>query len=160
MAETSVDDDRETPGVLAPPPLLFAGGLGAGFLLDALLPLPLPASPPVRAGGAALVAGGVALVGGALAAMRRAHTNVSPYEPTTALVTTGPYRRSRNPIYVAFAMVQAGVALLAGRAWPALMLLPVLLLVRHGVIAREERYLERRLGEPYAEYRARVRRWL
>jgi len=91
--------------------------------------------------------------------MLRARTNIDPYKPSTALVTGGPYRFTRNPIYVAMTLLYVGAAL-SFRIIPALILLPVaLLLLQFGVIRREERYLEAKFGDRYREYRSSVRRW-
>ena len=92
--------------------------------------------------------------------MRRAGTNVDPREPSTAIVTDGPYRFTRNPLYLSMALIYAGIACRAN-ALPAAMLLPgVLAVVQKGVIEREERYLERKFGGEYIRYKGRVRRWI
>jgi protein-S-isoprenylcysteine O-methyltransferase Ste14 len=92
--------------------------------------------------------------------LSRAHTPVDPLKPTTALVTEGPFRYSRNPIYVALTLLYVGVALLVNVWWILLLVVPVLLVIRYGVIAREEAYLTRKFGEAYRQYTAQVRRWL
>jgi protein-S-isoprenylcysteine O-methyltransferase Ste14 len=152
--------DPDSPGVLVWPPLLYAGALLLGLLLDWLVPLkPLPALPARCLGVLCLVIGaGVAHSGEKV--MHRAGTNIRPDRPTTALVTDGPFRRTRNPLYVGLTLMYAGIALLIPRTWPLLLLIPVLLVMRYGVIAREERYLAGKFGEPYREYLNRVRRWI
>ncbi len=92
--------------------------------------------------------------------MRRAGTNVRPDQPTLALVFDGPFRFTRNPLYLAATGLYLGIALLVDALWPLLLLVPVLAVLRWGVVAREERYLEAKFGEPYRAYKARVRRWL
>jgi len=151
-------DDRA--GVIAPPPLLYLAGLAVGFGLAALLPaasVPGPVCWPV---GGLLAIAGIGLARWFFGALGRARTPVDPYQPTTALVTTGPYRLSRNPAYVALALGYAGTAILAGTLWPFVSLVPALMLIDRGVIAREERYLERRFGDDYRRYKAQTRRWL
>jgi protein-S-isoprenylcysteine O-methyltransferase Ste14 len=149
-----------TAGVIAPPPLIYLGGLAAGFALDAALPSPeLPSAVAVPLGGA-LVGAGVALAGSFAAAFRRAGTPVDPYQTTTSIVTTGPYKLTRNPAYVAMASAYVGIALLARKPWALATLVPTVALIDRGVIAREERYLTRRFGDDYRAYQARVRRWL
>jgi protein-S-isoprenylcysteine O-methyltransferase Ste14 len=99
----------------------------------------------------------------ALATLRvlsRAHTPVDPTKPTTALVTEGPFRYSRNPIYVALTLLYVGVALLINALWILLLVVPAGLVLRYGVIAREEAYLTRKFGDAYRHYTAQVRRWL
>jgi protein-S-isoprenylcysteine O-methyltransferase Ste14 len=151
---------RDTPGVIAPPPLVYLGGLAIGFLLEALLPGgSFPAIVSWGLGGA-LLAAGVVLAGSFVSSFRRADTPLPPYEPTTALVTDGPYRLSRNPGYLGFALVYASIALLADAPWALLPLPFVLVVIQQGVIVREERYLERLFGEDYLRFKARTRRWL
>jgi protein-S-isoprenylcysteine O-methyltransferase Ste14 len=96
----------------------------------------------------------------ALRAFRKAGTNVETPKPATALVTGGIYARSRNPMYVSLLLLFAAVAVLADSAWFGLLLVIYVLMLRFGVIAREERYLERKFGGAYGAYRAHVRRWL
>jgi protein-S-isoprenylcysteine O-methyltransferase Ste14 len=90
---------------------------------------------------------------------RAAGTPVPGNRPTTAIVGVGPYRFSRNPIYLAFSLFQAGVALVVNDAWVLVTLLPAIAVMSLVVIPREERYLEARFGEEYASYRRGVRRW-
>lgn len=170
MAEAPIAGARETPrgvraerdtaGVAIPPPLLYVVGLGLGLALDALLPsASLPRALAWSVGGA-LIAAGLGLAAAFFAAFRRARTPVDLRKPTSAIVTTGPYRLSRNPGYVSLTLIYAGIAIVASTLWPFLTLIGTLLVVDHAVIRREERYLERRFGDEYLRYRARVRRWL
>ena len=155
-----VSTDRDKPGVIAPPPVIYLAGLGLGFLLDALLPsvdLPNALSLPL---GIVLIVAGVALQSTFIAAFRRAGTNIDPYKPVKAIVTDGPYRLTRNPGYLGFTLVASGIAVLAEAVWIFAALVPTIALMNRGVIAREERYLERKFGEEYTSYRARVRRWI
>jgi protein-S-isoprenylcysteine O-methyltransferase Ste14 len=145
----------EGPGVLAPPPLIFVAAFVTGLLCRNLMPR---VGSPVA--GAAIATAGVVILGLAFNRMLRAGTNIDPYKPATALVTSGIYRFSRNPIYVAMTLLYVAAAL-SFRILPALILLPVALVVLHfGAIRREERYLESRFPEEYRSYRAGVRRWI
>lgn len=152
--------EADNAGVVAPPPLIFAGFLGAGLLLNRRRPTPfLPGTLPKLLGWP-LVAAGISLALWGVREMRRAGTNVDPYHPTTAIVDRGPYAYTRNPLYVAMALVYAGLSARAN-ALPAASLLPVVLhLVDRGVVRREERYLEGKFGEEYGRYKGRVRRWI
>ncbi len=151
---------RDHAGVPVPPPLFYAAGFVSGLALERRWPLP---SPPARAAkpiGAALLALGVALPASGLALFRRERTSVMPVRPTTSLVTSGPYRLTRNPMYVGYALRHAGLALRRRSTSALLTLAPVLALVDRLLIEREERYLERTFGEHYRAYACRVRRWL
>jgi protein-S-isoprenylcysteine O-methyltransferase Ste14 len=92
--------------------------------------------------------------------MRQAGTNVNPSQPTTAIVSDGPFRFTRNPLYLSLTLLYSSISLLANALWPMLMLPIVLIIIERGVIAREERYLEDKFGEEYTHYKARVRRWI
>lgn len=150
----------DTAGVIAPPPLLAAGALLLGYLLDLARPVPMLPEPAQYVIGAVLIVPAVALGASGVLCFRRAGTHVEPYKPTTALVSDGPYRWSRNPLYVALLLAYAGTAIAVDSAWMLALILPLFLTLRYGVVAREERYLERKFGEAYLAYKAMVRRWL
>lgn len=152
-----------TSGVIARPPLLFLAALLLGLASDHLLPLPFAVleTDPVRG----IFAGSLILIGLTLAAagirnFSRAATPVPTNRPTRALVTTGIHGWSRNPIYLGMFLVYGGIALTARSAWTLILMLPLALTIRYGVVAREEAYLERRFGDAYRDYKVRVRRWL
>jgi protein-S-isoprenylcysteine O-methyltransferase Ste14 len=152
--------DSDRPDVVARPPLLYLGGLALGLALEALWPTTL------WSGSARTVLGGVAMSLGAVLlglCVRRflsAGTNVPTNRPANALVTDGPYRYSRNPIYLGLSAIYVGLGLLLDSAWVLALLVPVLLVLRYGVIAREEAYLARKFGDDYRRYMRAVRRWL
>jgi len=148
------------PGVIALPPLIFAAFLIAGFVLTRLVSTArhLPGWLRWSGAGVAVVALLIAIWG--RRTMTRAGTAVRPTQPTTAIVTHGPFRYSRNPLYVSMTLFYIGIAL-AAQLWGALVLLvPFVAVLHRGVIRREERYLERKFGDVYLAYRARTRRWL
>jgi protein-S-isoprenylcysteine O-methyltransferase Ste14 len=150
----------DTAGVIAPPPLIYLGALGIGFALDAVIgagSLPSAVAVPI---GAALIIAGTGLLGSFVWAFRRSRTPVNPHAPSQAIVTDGPYRLTRNPGYLGMALIYAGIAFVSNAPW-ALVPLPVAIaVIDRGVIAREERYLERKFGTPYVDYKRRVRRWM
>jgi protein-S-isoprenylcysteine O-methyltransferase Ste14 len=146
--------------VVALPPLIYLGGLAAGLIAHAVDPRALFAG---RAGtwvGAVLAIAAIVLALWARNAFGRAGTSVHPTEPTTAIVQSGPYRFTRNPMYLALTLLYAGIVLMVNGVWPAVMAIPLLWTMHWGVITREERYLDRKFGETYRDYRRRVRRWI
>jgi len=150
----------DTAGVAIRPPVLYLGTLLLGGLIDLVFPAPLPVfAERLPTAGLALVAG-LALLVTCFLRFKEAGTNVPTWMPTTALVVTGPYRFSRNPIYLALTLIYLGLALGYGSWWPIVLLAPVLIVMRFGVIAREERYLEEKFGDAYRAYCASVRRWI
>jgi protein-S-isoprenylcysteine O-methyltransferase Ste14 len=151
---------RDSAGVRLPPPLIYLAGFLMGLAAERIVSTPsLPRPAAIAAGvtGGALAA---ALDGGAMRRFLRAHTAMEPWKPASALVTGGPYRLTRNPMYLGMACLYAGLALAFGLLWSLALLPVVLVLVDRFVIVREERYLERRFGDSYREYQAQVRRWL
>lgn len=148
-----------TPGVIAPPPLIYALPLFIGLVLHHFRPL--RALPPHWASIAGPLLTGLGLIGlPAIIAFHRAGTPPQPWRPTTTLVRSGPYRLTRNPMYLGFTLLYLGVSLWVDSLWPPLFLPVVLVVMTRGVIVREEAYLERRFGDSFREYRAEVRRWL
>jgi len=132
----------------------------AGAGLQALLPAPFLPPALARGVGVPLVAAALLLFALSIREFRRARTSVRPDRPTTAIIRTGPYRLSRNPIYLAMTLLHLGIAAWANSLWLLVTLVFTLGVMSAGVIAREERYLERKFGEEYRRYRAAVRRWI
>jgi protein-S-isoprenylcysteine O-methyltransferase Ste14 len=155
-----VTEPSEHAGVKIPPPVIFLAFLLAGVGLELLWPLGgLPLALAIACGVLGLVAWAY-LDGSSMQRFRRANTALEPWKPTSALVTDGPYRFTRNPIYLGMTALYVGIALAFGVLW-ALILLPlVLVVIDRFVITREERYLARRFGDQYAAYRRRARRWV
>ena len=143
-----------------PPMLYYAVGVVAGCVLGSIWPLPIPGDALVPVVGALWIAAGGALAAWGVVAFRRASTTFNPFGGTTAIVAAGPYRYTRNPMYLGAASIQIGLGLVLREAWVLLMLPPVLAIVDLYVIRREETYLERKYGEAWTDYAGRVRRWL
>ena len=156
-----MDDTADTAQVIIPPPLAWGLAIVAGLALKWLVPLPfLPADLPTGWLGAIVFVLALALGVWAIITMTRAGSNVPTNLPTTTIVESGPYRFTRNPIYLGMFLVLTGLAIAFDNLWLLIMLLPFALVIRYGVVAREEAYLERKFGDVYLDYRSRVRRWL
>ena len=160
MTEATKSSEADHPGVVARPPYLVLATVLLGLTLEWLGPTQLPGGWLREVLWVALVAGGVVLMATAMRQFRAAGTNVETWRPTEAIVTRGVYARTRNPIYLAMLAIYTGIALGVDSAWLLALVIPLALVLRYGVIAREERYLEAKFGEPYRAYRATVRRWL
>jgi protein-S-isoprenylcysteine O-methyltransferase Ste14 len=158
--------DTETAGAIVRPPYLFLAALVGGFAADHLLPLPFPVQRIglihwISAG----LAGSMVIIGSAVFAasirnLSSAATPVQGTKPVSALVTGGIYGWSRNPIYTGMFLLYGGIGLAVRSPWILMLTLPLVITIRYGVVAREEAYLERRFGEVYRHYMARVPRWL
>lgn len=161
--DTATAGARDNSGVRVPPPLIFFGLLILGFIIEFFWPLRIitPAHAIVaRTLGVVLVIAGLALFASAVGTFRSVGTSVVPIKPTTALAFSGPYRFTRNPIYLAMAVVTAGIALITNALWPLLMAPLLMVVLTYTAILREERYLAMKFGEPYTTYVSRVRRWM
>jgi len=151
--------EGDTPGLIARPPLIYLGSILVGVALHRLWPVAVVPAEWAASLGAPLIVAAAAVFLLAVRAFSVAGTPIQSVRPTTRIVQTGPYRFSRNPIYLAFTTLHLGIALWVNSAWLLGTLLLTLVLVSYGVIAREERYLERKFGEEYVRYKAAVRRW-
>ncbi|MDH3242608.1 MAG: isoprenylcysteine carboxylmethyltransferase family protein [Alphaproteobacteria bacterium] len=149
------------PNVIAPPVAIHIGflvlGVGAEYLW--------PSGAGVGgifwyASGAAAIAAGLLLIVWAGLTFRSHGTRPEPWKPSTVVVDNGPYRFSRNPMYLGFSLVHVGVGIAADSIWIIATVVPSLVVMRYGVIEREERYMEAKFGETYLRYKRAVRRWL
>lgn len=156
VSKESIDN----PEVIAFPPALYGGTLALGLLLSFMFPINFLPRPLAFTLGASLIICAGLIVVSAFRAMSLARTAVDPSQPTTAIVSDGAFGFTRNPIYLALTLLYVGIALLFNALWALLLLLPLMVVMQRGVVEREERYLERKFGEEYRRYKARVRRWV
>jgi protein-S-isoprenylcysteine O-methyltransferase Ste14 len=157
-SELPPEEDR--PGVPIAPPLLFVLPILASLALEWLVPTSFVHGAFRWILGALIFVAGIALNVGGFVTQKRAGTDPIPFNPTTRIVAHGLYRFTRNPMYIGFALCTFGLAILVNSAWMLLAVPIGLALVDRIVITREERYLERKFGEEYLNYKRRVRRWL
>ena len=146
--------------MIAPPPLIFFAGLIVGFALDFFWPVPLePMEIRIYAGGFIILISFVP----AIWMMRlfiKARTNLDVRKPTHKIVTSGPFRWTRNPAYLSLSLLVLGIAIVADSIWVLLLLVVAMIVTHYKVILREEAYLEQKFGVEYLEYKASVRRWI
>jgi len=155
--ETAV---RRSPGVHLPPPLVYLGAILLGVAVDRFIPLRV--LPDVIASwvGGAFVLSALILNGLGMREFRRAGTTVRPDRPASALVTTGPFRFSRNPFYLALAVFQTGIGIWMNSLWVLALVVPAVAIISRIAIPREECHLAENFGSAYQDYQASVRRWL
>jgi protein-S-isoprenylcysteine O-methyltransferase Ste14 len=160
----TLTDDAKGPGTPFPPTMLFAIGLLFAWWLHQALPIAFGGAPALDAWltaiGAVVLAGGAAIFWWGMATFARAQTGIMLQSPASRLVTAGPYRWTRNPMYVGFVAVYVGLALMMNSLWPLALLPAVVVALDLIVIAREERYLRSVFGPAYEEYCRRVKRWI
>jgi protein-S-isoprenylcysteine O-methyltransferase Ste14 len=150
----------DNPGVKVPPPLLYATAIVGGVLLNGRWPLPIGDGSWPRVVAVILGAACASLAAASIVTFWVARTSILPMRPATTMVLSGPYRLTRNPMYVGMTVLTLAAALFFNTYWPILLLVPVLFLVQRFVILKEEAYLRRRFGAEYDAYCRRVRRWL
>jgi len=150
----------DTAGVIARPPLIYLLALVIGLILRAWAPTPFLPDGVGYVLGAVLIVIAVWLLSWGVRAMHAAGTSEKTSVPTTALVTTGPFQFSRNPLYVSLTLIYLGIAIAAQSLWALALLIVVLVVMQQGVVRREEHYLERKFGGDYLRYKERVRRWI
>jgi protein-S-isoprenylcysteine O-methyltransferase Ste14 len=161
MRQDQTRQDTDTANAAVRPPFAWLIALAVGIAANWLYPLPF-VPPSVRAAwaGVAIFALAFALGVWAIVTIRKAGTQVETWKPTTAIVANGPYRFTRNPIYLGMMLGLFGLSIALNSLWLLAMLLPFYFVIRYGVVAREEAYLARKFGDVYLGYKFRVRRWL
>jgi protein-S-isoprenylcysteine O-methyltransferase Ste14 len=153
-------DDEYGPDVRINPTLIAAASMIGGILLGRWRPQPLPGDLPGATIGTALVCVAGALAVWAFLQYQRVDTAIRPDQPNSTLITSGPYRYSRNPQYIVLALMQMTVAFWLDNLWIVVLTPVTMVVITRYAIAREERYLEWRFGQQYRDYRRRVRRWI
>jgi protein-S-isoprenylcysteine O-methyltransferase Ste14 len=154
---------KDTSGVRIFPPFIYAGLFALGYAVHRFVPVylwPGGTPPAARAAASILIVIWLILSGSAVFLFRRAGTTPNPRQPTTAIVMHGPFRFTRNPMYMSLVALYGAVTLFVNSLWPLVLLPVVIVLIQRQVIAREEAYLEAKFGEEYRAYKSRVRRWL
>lgn len=160
MTATDEAKQPDHAGVAFHPPLLLAASLGVGFLLRWLAPLPVLTSTASVMVGPAIVALSLGIFVWAASTMLRGHASIPTNRPTDAIVAGGPFRFSRNPIYLSMILLHIGVGAWTKSLWFFVLAALSVALLTWGVILREEQYLERKFGDEYLSYKSHVRRWI
>jgi protein-S-isoprenylcysteine O-methyltransferase Ste14 len=150
----------DNPGVVVRPPLIYLGAFLIVLVCRRFWPMPIDAEGRVLWPGVALVALAIGIAIWGRRTMAAAGTNINPALPAKTIVSSGPFRFSRNPLYLSLTLMYLGLTVAVNTWWGFVVLIPLVIVMHAGVVLREERYLEKKFGEPYRQYRARVRRYL
>ncbi|MBT4710636.1 MAG: isoprenylcysteine carboxylmethyltransferase family protein [Alphaproteobacteria bacterium] len=153
------DQPTDSPGVIALPPVIFVTALVVGFAVEWLSPSMIIDSGSRIAAGIVVPLGGIVMIALGILQHRRSGNDPDPRNPDVTVMTSGIYQRTRNPIYIGYILVLAGIGLAANSMWVLVTVIPAYFVVRWGVIAREEAYLEAKFGQTYMDYKSSVRRW-
>jgi protein-S-isoprenylcysteine O-methyltransferase Ste14 len=161
MSGDQGQDARDAADVRIPPPAFFLGAVVLGIVLHWAWALGFARDSSLRiALGMAVICGGVAILASAFSVFRRMGQDPDPRKPTPTIARDGPYRFTRNPMYLGVSLVQLGLGIALGNAWIVLLLIPAVVLIHYRAILPEERYLERKFGDEYASFKVSVRRWI
>ena len=154
-----MDNKKDNAGVIAPSPAIYLIAILIGIMINYFSPcsfMPKSFQLPL---GLFFLFFALILMALSLREFKKAGTNVNPNKPSTTIITSGPFRYTRNPLYVALSFVLIGVGIWLDNIWIITMLVPVLILMHYGVINREERYLTKKFGDKYLKYKESVPRW-
>jgi len=154
-----MNEEKDKAGVIAPPPVIYLIAVLIGIMTDYFFPfsfMPESFQLPI---GLLIILPSVTLAALSFREFKKAETNVDPYKPSTAIITSGPFRYTRNPLYVTLSFVIIGLGIWLDNIWIIAMLVPVLILMHYGVIKKEEQYLTKKFGDKYLKYKETVPRW-
>ena len=154
------DQKSDSSGAIAPPPVIALVAVAIGVVLGLIWPVEIIPAPWQYVAGGPIIAGAVLLVMSAFRLFQRAKTPVPTYRTPTALVTSGVYRLTRNPIYLAMVLLIIGLAVTLDNVWLLALAAIFQQIIRWGVIAREEPFLEAKFGDQYSAFKQRTRRWI
>ena len=155
-----MDKPLDNPGVIAFPPLIWLVNAVISVLLHLFVRLPIMKYSFCLVCAIVLIILAPTLALSALHTMKAAGTNVHPSKPTLTIVRSGPFRFTRNPMYLALCLVQIALGFFLNDWITLLFVVPLALIFHYGVVLREERYLTAKFGEPYLQYKRGVRRWI
>lgn len=162
MIEPAANDAHEGPGTIPWPPILLVGIVVSAIVLQHTYPLAWPGERDLiaRLVGHAIGLAGLALFIWAIVTLQRHRTTVAPNKPADALVTDGPFRFRRNPIYLAHVLMLLGVAEMTENVWFVILAVAYVVLVHWLAVRPEERHLEARFGDAYRAYKESTRPWI
>ena len=159
MTENSSTDDRHGPNVRVHPPIIYAISILSGIGMNNLWPLAMPFGLHGRFYGGIIIVVATLVAAWALLHFHRHDTDVRPDKPDSALIISGPYRFTRNPLYMVLTLVQITAAVWLDNLWILLLVIASVIVITRYAITREELYLEQLFGQEYLKYKQRVRRW-
>ena len=154
------NDNNDHPGVKLPPPLVFIGLGVVGVGLQYVIPLSIGIDTPANYLGIGVIIVSIAGIGFLFKLFKRYETEIEPWKTTSNIITTGPYKYSRNPVYIFLCGVPIGLGIIFNTYWALFAFIPALIIVYYTAVKKEEKYLETKFGQDYLDYKTKIRRWL
>jgi protein-S-isoprenylcysteine O-methyltransferase Ste14 len=160
MPKPPPDQPQDNPGVIAFPPLIWLVNAVISVLVHLFIRVPIMSYRVCLVWGIVLIILAPTLALSAFITMKAGGTNILPSEPALTIVRNGPFRFTRNPVYLAFCLLQVALGFFLNDWITLFFVVPLALIFHYGVVLREERYLTAKFGEPYLQYKCQVRRWI
>ena len=160
MPKPTPDEALDNPGVIAFPPLIWLVNAVISVLVHLVIRLPIMSYRICLVCGIVFIILAPTLALAAFRTMKAAGTNVHPSEPSLTIVRGGPFRFTRNPMYLSLCLLQVALGFFLNDWITLLFVVPLVLIFHYGVVLREEQYLAAKFGEPYLQYKSQVRRWI
>ena len=154
------NENKDHPGVKLPPPILFLGLGLIGVGMEYAIPLSIGIDSPANYSGIGVIIISIVSIMFMSKLFERNKTAIEPWKTTSKIITTGPYKYSRNPIYILFCGVPVGLGIAFDTYWALFAFIPALIIVYYSAVKKEEKYLEAKFGQEYLDYKGKVRRWL
>ena len=154
------NENNDNPGVKLAPPIVFLGLGLIGVGMEYVIPLPIGIDSPANYLGVGVIIVSIVSLGLMFKLFKRYDTEIGPWKTTSKIITTGPYKYSRNPVYIFACGVPIGLGIVFNTYWALFAFIPALIIVYYTAVKKEEKYLETKFGQEYLDYKAKVRRWL
>ncbi len=155
----SSDSQPDHAQVITPPPVIYLGAILLGWLINMILPMTISSSTWLKWIGVILILIATIIIAFSRREFIKANTSIRPDRSTTTLIRTGPYKISRNPLYISLSLFHVAISIVLNNFWVLFMAIPAIVMIVLGVITKEEKYLEKKFGQQYLDYKSSVRRW-
>ena len=153
-------EKNDNPGVKLAPPIVYLGLGLIGVGMEYVIPLSIGIDSPSNYLGVGVIIVSIVSLGFMFKLFKRYETEIDPWKTTSKIITTGPYKYSRNPVYIFACGVPIGLGIAFNTYWALFAFIPALIIVYYTAVKKEEKYLETKFGQEYLDYKAKVRRWL
>ena len=153
------DNKPDHAQVMIPPPVIYLGLILLGWLINKIIPLTISSTIWLKWIGVLFILIATIIIALSRREFIKVNTSIRPDKSTTAIISTGPYKISRNPLYISLTLFHVAISIVLNNLWILFMVIPAIIMIVFGVITKEEKYLENKFGQQYLDYKSSVRRW-